>query len=146
MTVGEKIKIARSLKGITQKELGYLVGLPDVRIRQYETDARTPKEGMLREIASSLGVSYSFFVSHNIESLNDVMHVMFEVEHTFGVHIEKVERPGKPVAYAVLFEDTGLNERLKKWHEQGQLRLSNKGENEEMDYLSWETNFPESMN
>jgi hypothetical protein len=40
-------------------------------------------------------------------------------------------------AYAVFFEDVGLNERLKKWHEQEKLRLSDKEENWEKDYLSW---------
>ena len=38
---------------------------------------------------------------------------------------------------AVFFEDVGLNERLKKWHEQEKLRLSDKEENWEKDYLSW---------
>ncbi|MCL2396518.1 MAG: hypothetical protein FWC93_00440 [Defluviitaleaceae bacterium] len=35
MTIGEKIKIARNLKRLTQKQLGVLLGLPDFRIKQY---------------------------------------------------------------------------------------------------------------
>lgn len=145
MTIGEKIKIARSLKGITQKELGFLVGLTDVRIRQYETNVRTPKEAKLRDIASALGVSLSFFTDHNIEAINDIMHVFFELERTFKAHIEKVEVKKDKFAYAILFEDEKINERLKKWYEQKELKDSGKGENLERDYQLWEAQFPESM-
>ncbi len=48
MTLGEKIKKYRHLKGWTQKELGLAVGfseaVADSRIRKYERDVITPRK------------------------------------------------------------------------------------------------------
>ena len=45
---------------MTQKQLGIAVGFPentaDVRIAQYETNARMPREELLKKIAQVLGV------------------------------------------------------------------------------------------
>lgn len=45
--LGKRIRLFRSRKGLKQKELGEMVGFmgktSDVRIAQYETEARTPK-------------------------------------------------------------------------------------------------------
>ena len=47
MAIGERIHFIRSLRGMTQKYLGMMVGFSektaDVRMAQYETGARTPK-------------------------------------------------------------------------------------------------------
>lgn len=43
MTIGEKIKFARTLAGVTQKELSFLSGISEGQIKQYETGNRTPK-------------------------------------------------------------------------------------------------------
>jgi transcriptional regulator with XRE-family HTH domain len=44
LTIGENRKKFRTIKGITQKEFGLMVGLSDVRIQQYELNIRTPKD------------------------------------------------------------------------------------------------------
>ena len=50
---------------LTQKELGMAVGFPDscadVRIAQYESDVRTPKEDLMKLFASTLGVPVELF-------------------------------------------------------------------------------------
>ena len=52
ITFGRKLKHLRQKNHLTQKELGMAVGLPDscadVRIAQYESDVRTPKEDLNR--------------------------------------------------------------------------------------------------
>ncbi len=54
MAIGERIKRARNFRKLTQKELGLAVGFEentaDVRIAQYESNTRTPKEDMLRKM------------------------------------------------------------------------------------------------
>ena len=54
MAVGDRIKRARNLRGMTQKELGIAIGFEeksaDIRIAQYESNTRTPKEELLRKI------------------------------------------------------------------------------------------------
>ena len=66
MTIGEKIKAVRTFRGMTQKELGLAVGLPekgaDNRIAQYETDYRVPKKELLDKIALALHVHRLTFI------------------------------------------------------------------------------------
>ena len=60
ITFGRKLKHLRQKNHFTQKELGIAMGFPetcaDVRIAQYESDVRTPKEDLLKLFASTLGV------------------------------------------------------------------------------------------
>lgn len=60
ITFGEKLRYLRRKNNLTQKQLGMAVGFPentaDVRIAQYETNARMPKEELINEFARILGV------------------------------------------------------------------------------------------
>lgn len=60
ITFGEKLRYLRQKNNMTQKQLGIAVGFPentaDVRIAQYETNARMPREELLKKIAQVLGV------------------------------------------------------------------------------------------
>jgi len=62
MTIGEKIRLKRKEKNLTQKELGALCGLHDVMIRQYETGTRNPKIATLSKIAKALDIHGSYFL------------------------------------------------------------------------------------
>ena len=44
MVQGRRIKNLRLARGLTQKELGEMIGLSDVRIRQYELEVRNELE------------------------------------------------------------------------------------------------------
>ena len=55
--IGEKIKVARIKKGLTQKELGKLVGYEengDVYVRQWELDKRPVPIDRMRRLAAAL--------------------------------------------------------------------------------------------
>jgi len=67
MTVGERIKQARKEKGLTQKQLGELLGVTQATIQQYETG--NPKPETLKRIAKALGVP--FFKLRDISDLSD---------------------------------------------------------------------------
>lgn len=139
MTAGKKIKLARSLSEITQKELGARIGLSDVRIRQYEIDARTPKEGMLEEIANALGVSCKFFTDHHIDSLADVMHIFFELENSMGITLQEVRDEQGELRYAISFGDDTLNSYLEAWCEHKKATPGDVN-----SYQLWEARFPEN--
>lgn len=53
MAIKERIKRIRNLRNLIQKELGLTIGFDkntaDVRIAQYESNTRRPKEHMLRK-------------------------------------------------------------------------------------------------
>ena len=61
MAIGERIHFFRTMRGMTQKYLGMLLGFPDksadVRLAQYETGARTPKADLTASLTNTLGVS-----------------------------------------------------------------------------------------
>ena len=60
ITFGKKLKHLRQKNHLTQKELGIALGFPedsaDVRIAQYEADARKPRDETLAEMSKMLGV------------------------------------------------------------------------------------------
>ena len=60
MTYGERLKYVRNFRHMTQAELGLACGYinrGDVRIAQYETGSRHPKESVNNKIANVLGVN-----------------------------------------------------------------------------------------
>ena len=61
MTIGERIKRIRIKRGMTQKEFGLALGFParsaDVRIAQYESGIRKPKDDLIAQMAAVLHVN-----------------------------------------------------------------------------------------
>ena len=80
MTIGDKIRKYRNLRGITQEELGKRVGLPRDRIRQYETNVRSPKPDLLKKFAEQLNVDVAALSDVDIRDEEDLMHVLFDAE------------------------------------------------------------------
>ena len=77
MTVGEKIKTFRNIRGISQNMLGQLAGIGGTTIRKYELGSRNPKPGQLLKIANALGVSINVFTDFDIETASDVLTLLF---------------------------------------------------------------------
>ena len=90
MTLGDKIRKYRTLKGLTQAQLGSMVKLTGDRIRQYENDVRKPKDGKLFEIADALDINPSTLAEPDFDDPTSAMHVLFELEDIYGLHFEKV--------------------------------------------------------
>ena len=57
MNTGKKIKLIRTFRGLTQKELGEACGIHEVAIRKYELGKNIPKPEQLRKIAEALNVN-----------------------------------------------------------------------------------------
>ncbi len=91
MAIGERIRFLRTLRGMTQKYLGLLVGFPersaDVRLAQYETGARTPKADMTETLAKALDVSPNALDVPNIDSMIGIAHTLFALEDTRGLTV-----------------------------------------------------------
>ena len=56
MTIGEKIKKARTDAKMTQKELAEKCGMADSAIRKYESGKVTPKLDTIAKIARAMGL------------------------------------------------------------------------------------------
>lgn len=109
MTLGDKIRKYRILKGLTQAQLGSMVKLTGDRIRQYENDVRKPKDGKLLEIAKALEINPTTLFDPDYQNPNSVMHTFFELEDIYGLHFEKIED-----SYQLVFSK-GSNYQNNEW-------------------------------
>ena len=95
MAIGERIRFLRNLKGMTQKWLGMAVGFDertaDIRMAQYESGTRTPKENLTNDLAKVLEVSPAALNVPNIDSYVGLMHTLFALEDIYGVKIEETD-------------------------------------------------------
>ena len=133
MTVGEKIKIARNLKGITQKELSEMVGVSYSMVRQYEVNMRKPKEELLQKFANALDTSIEFLKEYNIKTDNELMHFLFNLEIEKGLILTTHNENNIEKCY-ISFENQELNDKLINWHQEKE-KLSTTEQ-----YNSWKIN------
>ena len=95
MAIGERIHFLRTLRGMTQKYLGVMVGFPeksaDVRLAQYETGARTPKADLTASLANALDVSPQALAVPDIDSYIGLMHTLFTLEDRYGLQIDETD-------------------------------------------------------
>lgn len=145
MIIGQRIKYFRTLRKITQKQLGMAIGFTentaDVRIAQYESGNRTPKRKMIRDIASVLGVCPQAITVPKIESSFGLAHTFFAFEDMCGIKIIKID--GVPFLTldsknkSFLYLSALWNDWSKEFD-----RMRN-GEISEFDYNNWRYNYYE---
>lgn len=142
MTIGEKIKKVRSLRGLTQKELGLLIGLSNVRVQQYESGYRIPQGKIMKDICDALEVSEHFFVSHHMETEEDIIQLLFDLGRSCSMEVIQIDR--KNAIYGISFKDDIINEALKEWYKKQELMKS--GELSELDFEWWQLTYPSESN
>lgn len=95
MAIGERIRFFRKLRGITQKILGMSVGFAektaDVRMAQYESGTRTPKEKLVNELANVLDVSPKALDVPDIDNYIGLTHTLFALEDLYGLKINSID-------------------------------------------------------
>ena len=93
MSVGERIKFHHKLRGMTQRELGTEVGFPpasaDVRIAQYESGSRCPKEPMLKTLASALKVSSAALTVPDLDDPAVLLQLLFALEDRYDLRLSQ---------------------------------------------------------
>ena len=149
MAIGERIHFFRTMRGMTQKYLGMLLGFPeksaDVRLAQYETGARTPKADLTASLANALGVSPLALSVPDIDSYLGLMHTLFTLEDRYGLTIDELDgevclrvnvRHSKDAAR--------LHEMLCSWRQVAAMLKA--GEISQEDYDRWRYRYPECSN
>jgi len=146
MAIGERIRFIRNLRGMTQKWLGMAIGFDektaDVRMAQYETGTRTPKEKLVGDIATALEVSPRALDIPEIDSYVGLAHTLFALEDLYGLRIGKIDGEVclrldkfKGMTYISMFDI------FRAWNEQA-TKLKN-GEITEDEYNQWRYKYPE---
>jgi transcriptional regulator with XRE-family HTH domain len=144
MSIGANIKRIRNLKGMTQKELGLAIGFDqrtaDVRIAQYETGKRTPKENLIQGLAFALDVEPMALTTPDIDSDLGLMHTLFAIEDLYGITITKIDDG----FYLRIKKNSksyqNLNDRFRAWKKESD-KLKDEDISEE-DYNHWRYNYP----
>ena len=85
MSVGEKIRRYRKLRGMTQAQLAEAVGLTEGAVRHYESGIRAVKPELLESIAAALGVSVNALKDYGVETAGDLMSLLVRLEDAFGI-------------------------------------------------------------
>lgn len=137
--IGRRIRCFRSRRGLTQKELGLLMGFPassaEVRINQYETGYRSMKQDNLEKLAELLQVDKSALCVPEMDKLTDIMQLLFAMEDYGLVNIVKVngECVLKPDMQKAGFAEG--EKLLAKWQEKRELLAQ--GKISEAEYDAW---------
>ncbi len=146
MSVGERIKFIRNLRGMTQKYLGTKLGFPergaDVRMAQYESGTRTPKADLTAALAKELDVSPMALDIPPVESYLGMIHTLFAMEDIFGIKIG--ESDGE---ICLRLENrnvsvyTSVSKMLYAWLDQA--KKLEAGEITKEDYDQWRYHYPD---
>ena len=145
MAIGERIRFIRKLRKLTQKQLGIAIGFPessaDVRMAQYETGTRTPKEDLIKSIANIFEVSPLTLNVPDIDSNLGLMHTLFALEDMYGLEPEAENEKITLRFNDNKVLDVSLLQMLFAWTEQ--TRKFKKGEITKEEYDKWRYNYPE---
>lgn len=91
MAIGQRIKFFRNRKGMTQKLLGEILGFlgktSDVRMAQYESEAKVPKHDLVKEMPDIFDVSTYALTVPDIDICIGLLHTFFALEDIYGLKI-----------------------------------------------------------
>lgn len=144
MAIGNRIKLFRNMRNLTQKELGAKVGFPfnatDVRIAQYESEKRIPKDDMVNKLASTLDVSPAAIKVPDIDTDIGLMHTLFALEDTRPFRISKID---DTICISLDKHDSAyisMLDMLSLWYDEYE-KLQN-GEITKEEYDQWRYTYP----
>ena len=147
MTIGKRIRYIRNLRNMTQKWLGMAIGFDektaDVRMAQYESGTRSPKENLTSDIANALDVSPRALDVPEIDSYVGLAHTLFALEDLYGLRVGEIDGEvclrldkSKGTTYLSMFDI------FHAWNEMA-IKLKN-GEITEEEYNDWRYNYPKA--
>ncbi len=87
--VGKKIRAFREFRGYSQIQLAELSGINVGTIRKYELGIRNPKPDQLEKIATALGLNVSVFLDFNIETVGDVLSILFAIDDSVNLSLSE---------------------------------------------------------
>jgi len=145
MAIGNRIKFFRSRQGMTQKQLGEMLGFlgktSDVRMAQYESESRTPKQDLVKELAGIFDISTQAITVPDIDTYTGLMHTLFALEDMYGLKI--TEADGKPMLTldpSISAPGSQMDNMFHAWMEHA--NKLNAGKISKEEYDKWRYNYP----
>ena len=122
--------------------LGFLGKTSDVRVAQYETEARTPKADLIKKMAQIFDISPRAINVPDIDSYLGLMHTLFALEDMYGLKIGEIDGEvclqldkSAGSTYSTMFD------MFHAWQKQS-VRLE-QGEITKEEYDQWRYKYPE---
>lgn len=140
MTTGERIYRARKAAGLSRRELAEHLGRTEGTVRHYECDRIEPTDDAIEKMANVLGVSPRSLQDKHMDSVEDVVEALFQMEEA-GFGIEPVEtkngmvlavNPDAPHAPKLIMA-------LEKWDKQRKALKG--GDISQVEYAKWQALF-----
>lgn len=95
MAIGERIHFFRTRKGLTQRQLGEALGFlgrtSDVRVAQYESESRIPREDLIKRMAAFLDVDPRAITVPDIDTYIGLMYTFFTLEDRYGLYVSEID-------------------------------------------------------
>lgn len=88
MTMGQKIKRFRTIRGFTQKELASMCMMSESAIRNYELGNRKPSKKRVEVIAQALQISVYTLSDPDLDHPDSLAQVFFYLEDQYNVQVE----------------------------------------------------------
>lgn len=163
MLIGERIKRIRSFRGLTQAEFGIALGFDAknaaVRVAQYESNYRAPKEDMINQMANILKANPAMIKSYSDISEDSIFVSLFWLEEEKGYDVmnltqlsdvysadevvntyDETKALSTLAPVSLLFNDEKMNTNMHQWYLQKQKLDS--GEISEDEYFEWKITWP----
>ncbi len=144
MSLGERIKYVRQLRGITQLELAEKVGFSAdengrIRISQYENGSRIPRKETLKKISEALGVKSHYLSLEDHTAALDFAFELLDWDRATDITIKK-EVVKDEDHYLIDLNTTFFNDFLEEWmNKKADLKH---GKISKEDYIEWTINYP----
>ena len=147
--LGAKIRKYRTLKGLTQKELGEKCQLNESTIRNYELGNRYPDEVTLSTIADALGIAQSALADPDPSKVFNAVQILFDLEERYGltpievngeVHLtqkplKEEASPREELDYLQMKQSLRIWNHIKKVYNEGNLL--------DEEYENWKSLYPD---
>lgn len=148
MAIGDKIKKIRVKRDMTQKDLGLAIGFnertADVRMAQYESGTRVPKEAVIAKIAEVLKVNADYLMAPAIDKTEEIVHALIYLDelNQLKMEAEDYTTPEGEELKRIKLSLTYLDTYLEEWYKKKKALENNEISQDE--YYEWKVNWPDS--
>lgn len=114
----------------------------DVRMAQYESEARVPKIDLVKQMSQIFDVNTHALTVPDIDTHIGLMHTLFALEDIYGLKVKNVDgQPHLCLGSSISAPGSSVDEMLRAWMEQSD-KLEN-GEISKEEYDEWRYKYPE---
>lgn len=146
MDIGKRIRFIRQCRGMTQKQLGLALGFPensaDVRIAQYESGKRKPKDDLITQLAKILHVDPQAIATPGNDSYTGLMYTLFDLEDTYGLHVDDIDGELCIRLKRDSQDYLRLLDLMQEWYKAWKTDHDQNDTESRNAYLNWKFNYP----